>query len=239
MTYEATSSPELTEHERNQALLAEAEMGGVLLGAYLAATAHDPRLEAVMIVPITEPDHKQAAYAVPADVTRSGKQEVHLRLGGLDRTLDYFASVLRDFPQPFALIAERIGVEPGEMTPQLMYVHSLLHELGHAAEHLDFENNMDRLRMRNRYEREALPLGYIGLAEVMDPSSKIRQSIDRNWPMFQAELGVSTIHDLAQLQGVAYRKLSSEARADYFSAHIFKTNPELLDGLTALQYESV
>jgi hypothetical protein len=122
-------------------------------------------------------------------------------------------------------------VNPNQLTPQLLYVQSVLHEMGHVTEHMDFENSMDDLRQRNKQERTALPLGYVSLTRLMDPNSELRQRVDQHWDELSQKHGVSDIMGLARLQGETYRGLTSETVADNFASDVFDINPQLKDQL--------
>jgi hypothetical protein len=232
MSEQQTGMNEFSQDEQNEALLRRSELGVVLAEAYREAANLDPRLGKVKVVPIDDPQEKSHAFAVASDVSASGQHEVHVRLDNLDEVLDKYAQAMRDFPVSIDVISKRMNVDPSSVTPQFLYVQSVLHEMGHVTEHMDYEDNMDDLRLRNKQERATLPLGYHSLTKLMDPSSELRQRVDRHWNELSTKHGVDDIEGLARVQGEAYRNLTSEHHADTFAADVFDTDPQLVQQLS-------
>ncbi len=233
-----TNTTEYSQDEQNETLLAQSELGVILQDAYREATNLDPRLRDMKIVPIEDPNEKSYGHATPKDVSESGKHEIHIRLSDLDGALGHYTDAIRDYPISVDIISQRMHVDPSQVTPQLLYVQSILHEMGHVAEHMDYEDNMDALRLRNKQERTALPLGYHSLTKLMDPGSELRQQVDRHWDELSAKHGVDDIEGLARVQGEAYRNLTSENRADMFAADVFDINPQMVQQLSQPTVES-
>lgn len=224
---EVLRTAEQSQHDLNESLLENSELGVILADAYRAATDLDPRLEDMKIVPIEDPAETRHGFARPAQLSESSKHEVHVRLNDLDTVLAYYEKAMEDYPFSINIIADRLGVAKEEVTPQLLYVQSILHEMGHVTEFMDFEGRMDELKDRNKKERLALPLGYNSLTKLMDPTSELRQRVDEHWDELAREHNVSDIHGLAEIQGVAYRNLTSERVADNFATDVFDVNPQL------------
>lgn len=234
MSKEQTSNiTENVQDEQNETLLDQSELGVILADAYRTATDLEPRLMNMKIVPIEDANEKAHGYAVAKDVSESGEYEVHIRLNDLDEVLDYYSAAIGDFPASTEIINKRLRhVEPNKVTPQLLYVQSVLHEMGHVVEYMDHEDNMGGLRQRNKQERAALPLGYTSLTKLVDPTSELRQRVDQHWDELSSKHGVESVEELVGVQGEAYRNLTSETVADNFATDVFATNPQLYDQLT-------
>lgn len=229
---------ELTQDEQNEHLLGQSELGVIVQDAYREATSIDPRLSEMKIVAIDDEEEKSHGFATPGDVSESGKHEVHIRLNNLDEILGYYKESIKDYPASIESISERMHLKPDQVTPQLLYVQSILHEMGHVTEYMDYENDMDSLRLRNKQERTALPLGYHSLTKLMDSESTLRQSVDQHWEELRTKHGVDDIDGLARVQGTAYRNLTSERHADMFAADVFDANPQMTQQLSQSSVET-
>jgi len=229
-----TPSPaELSQEEQNEALLGQSELGVILTDAYRTAVNLDPRLADIKISPISDPQDHRYGYATPkwAVSNESGQHEIHVRLDDLDGTLAYYAKAMQDLPAGVDMIASRLGVEPQKVTPQLLYVQSILHEMGHLTEYMDNEGDPAALQHRVKAERAALPIGNVTAGALITPGTKAYEFVEASWDEIQAGLGVASRDDLVARQAREYRTMTSETIADGFATNVFVSNPQMYDQL--------
>ncbi|HUC89953.1 MAG TPA: hypothetical protein VMR45_04070 [Patescibacteria group bacterium] len=219
-------------HDKNLQTLQCAEMSAILLDAYNTAITVDPRLKEVEIVPIPA-DNPRFAFATPAWASPTGKHQVNLHLEGLTAVLDTYRTTVDRVPGARKLFAAVMGVEESAITPMQLYIHSIVHELGHIPEYIEYEQNPEQLRLRKRTEKEAMPAGRAAVSHLLDPSSAARQALDAIFPSIASKLGIQTFDQLIELQHRAYRNLTSEKRADDFAARCLAANPALRDRLAS------
>lgn len=215
----------------NEQLLSTSEIGPFMVDAYRSAVELDPRMSEIAIVPIEDPEDPRmgVARAKDANTNVTGKHEIHIRLNDLDGILAMYEARSKDHPEAIAMIAERIGVSPEEVTPQLLHVQTMLHEMGHLTEHMDDEEAGDPRRGMERRKKEmaSLPLGAIAVGKLSNPNSAESQYFEANWQRHAQEQGDISRDDLIALQAMGYRNLTSERIADNFAADVFTINPEL------------
>lgn len=222
---------EQEDNDPNYEILRNSEVGVILAEAYVCAVNLDPRLEGIGIVPITDEDEKRHGYATPKWASESGNHEIHVRLDNLDETLDYYAKAMDASPDTMRIIAENMGIDVSMLTPQMMYVQSILHEMGHITEFMDYEDNPEELRNRTRQEKLALPLGNVTVGKLINEDSPVRQNVLENWDEVQTRTGAQSMDELITMTAVAYRGMTSETIADNFASDVFAVNPHMYDQL--------
>ncbi len=232
MQEEIPNITELSQGDRNEALLRNSELGVILHDAYLTATNIDPRLDDVVIVPNDSGDNR-IAFARHKENAASGRYEVHLRLNDLDKSLALQEDILKNVQGARELFAGILGIEPDQVTPQLLHVFSILHEFGHITEYMDNEGNEVELQRRMRREKAALPIGNTITSKLLDPSTLAHRTVIENWEQISAQHGVRSMGDLIEKQHGAYRGMTSEHTADMFAVDVFATNTQLVDQLNA------
>ena len=230
-TIETSAANQEEQYDANYEKLRNSELGVIMAEAYQAATELDPRLEDIGVVSITDPDEKRIAFARPKWAAESGKHEIHVRLEDLDEALAIYEEAMNKAPDGKRVIAERLGVDPKDVTPQLLFVHSTLHEMGHLTEYMDFEDNPGDLKTRQRAEKMALPIGGATASQLIDPDSKVRKAVDAQWPQVQSSLQVGSMDELITMQAVAYRGMTSETIAGNFATDVFAMEPVMMDQL--------
>lgn len=223
--------------ERNEELLGKTELGVILAPAYREAVNLDPRLGDIDIQTIDNPDEVRHGFARPSWASESGKHEIHVRLEDLDGTLAHYQKAIDEAPDAIAIIAERMGIDVDRVTPQMMYVQSILHEMGHLTEHMDYEDNPEEFRRRNKAEKAALPIGNTTVSKLIAIDSPIRQQVEQHWDEVSQRTGAGSIDELISMQSIAYRSMTSEAHADNFAADVFLANPQLYDQLSQQSVE--
>ena len=179
--------------DKNYELLRNSEVGVILAEAYEEAARLDPRLAAIEIKDITDPDEKRYGHATPSWASETGKHQIHVRLSDLDGTLAHYQGAMDQAPVAIELIAKRMGIEPSQVTPQLMFTQSILHEMGHITEYMDYEDHPDELRERNRREKLSLPIGNTTVGKLIQVDSPIRQQVEANWGQVQAQTGAESM----------------------------------------------
>lgn len=217
---------------RNEALLGTSELGIILTDAYRAAVDLDPRMANIEIVPIVDPEDSRHGYASSKESKNNvtGNHEVHIRLNDLDQVLNKYKQAMQEAPEAIGIIADQLGVSPEDITPQTLYVQSILHEMGHLTEHMDAEEAGEPRAPieRRKVEMQAMPLGALAVGKLAKPASAESVWFEANWQQQAERHGVSTREELIAIQSVAYRALTSEKIADNFAADVFLTNPQLL-----------
>lgn len=235
MPTEVVQNQEMSQGTQNRELLRDSELGVLLIDAYHSAIKEDGRLEEVKVVPISDPDDKRFAYARPAwaENNESGRHEVHIRLHDLDETLARYEQIMHDAPKNVDIIANRIGhgIDPSEVTPQLLFVQSMLHELGHTIEYMNNQDDPEALKRRIKVEKAAMPAGAMSVGSMLDVESPARTYVDTHWQHIHEDTGASSIDELIAMQTVAYRDTTAEKHADMFAADVFSTNPLLAQQL--------
>ncbi len=222
---------------QNVELLRGAEMGVILETAYLEAVKLDPRLADVEIVPLDD-ESSSIARARPAWVSENGRHQVHLSVDNLDDKLLKIDDSLDGIPGARQHFADKMGISSDEITPQLMHVFALLHELGHVSEYMDYENNPEELNTRVKREKLALPIGRATVSAIMSEGTRANTFVQKNWDAIHDSLGVATMEELLQKQHDAYRDMTSETFADDFAASVLAMNPVLLDQMTGGNLEN-
>jgi hypothetical protein len=217
---------------KNFELLEGSELGAVLRDAYKTAINLDPRLEEVEIVPL-EDESNRVAFARPSwNPESGGHNQVHIRLNDLDEALTRTQNVLDNIPGARKLFGDMLDIEPQEVTPQLLHVFSIMHELGHTGQYFDHADDPSVLAEQVKKDKEALPIGRATVSALMDKNSFARKFVEDNWHKVIQVTGVSTIEELIEKQHGAYRQTKSEKAADDFARDVFATNPQLIDQLS-------
>lgn len=220
----------LTTDAKNHELLRGAELGILLDEAYSRAIAVDARVSDIQIVPVPE-DSNRVAFATPSWESPSGKHQVHIRLGGLAPILDRYTAKVDSTPGARKLFAQMLGVPPSDLTPQLLYVQSFLHEFGHPLEYMRYELRPNDLLARQQREKAAMPVGVVSISTLVAMTPSERQNMETQLHTTAQRPGIHTFDQLVQAQHEAYRNMTSERRADEFAADVLARNPALLHSL--------
>ncbi|HMS31307.1 MAG TPA: hypothetical protein PJ984_02840 [Candidatus Saccharibacteria bacterium] len=222
-----------SQNDKNYELLRQSELGVLLTRAYIGAVNHDLRLCEVNIVDLDE-NSNSTAFARPkwGKGNTSGRHEVHIRNSNLDEVLDHYKKELAVRPAVVARVADMLGINRREVTPQLFHVFTMLHELGHVSDFFDHEDDPEAYAREIRKARLSLPLGYLRTSKILDPKSDIHRKIlahrDELFTMYK----VDTLDDLLALHHDKYRDMPHEKHADYFAVEVLELNPTLLDQLS-------
>jgi hypothetical protein len=231
--YLPANTAEFDQEERNMALLRNSELGVVLEDAYIDAMNVDPRISEIAVVPITDPAEKRPAFARPAWET--GRHEIHIRLDNLDDTLGIYKDVMQKSPGTVQEIAKTLDIQPTEVTPQLLFAQSILHEMGHTLEFFDYQEqgktSEDHAR-DSKIEAAKRPLGGLVASRLLDPNSKQYQAIVNNWDAVSRKEGVNSPEELFDKTAVAHRHTKFEHDADRFAATVLQMQPGMMTQLT-------
>ncbi len=216
----------------NEELLVRSEIGIFLLDAYHSAISIDPRMSDIAIVPIEDPDDPRHGYALSKESkgNETGVHEVHIRLDDLDAILAKYEEAMKGAPEAIRIIAGQLGIPAEEITPQALYVQSILHEMGHLTENMDAEEAGEPSLPNERRKKEmaAMPLGQLAISKLSKPDSAESIWFEKEWQNQAKRHGVETREELIDMQSTAYRNMTSEKIADGFAADVFATNPLLL-----------
>jgi hypothetical protein len=221
---------------RNRELLKSSELGQVLESVYIEAMNLDPRLAEVEIVPIDD-DSPSVAQARPSWASETGKHQVRLRLNDLDSALAKAKQSLDSIPGAREIFASKLGIEPVMMTPQMLYIFGVAHELGHVIEYMDNESNPEAFKERRRKERAALPIGNATVSALMNVDSSAQKYVEENWKDISETFHLASREELLNLQHLAYRGMTAEKHADNFAESVFVGQPTIIDKMTAPSIE--
>lgn len=232
------NSAELSQEEQNQEVLRNAELGVILERAYIDAMNTDPRLADIAVVPITDPDEKKPAFAVAnwtPGQNQTGKHEVHIRLDNLDETMAIYEDVMRRSPGAVEAIAETLDMPVSEMTAPLLYVQSILHEMGHTLEFMDAEaqgKTPEEHKHEVKAEAVKRPLGGLVASHLLDETSRSYQLVTDNWDQIAQQESVASLDELFDKTATAHRHLHFEHEADKFAGRVLQMQPVMVEQLT-------
>lgn len=228
------SETQTTQHDQNaqnQELLRRSELGVLLSRAYLSAINLSPRLADIQLMELPA-DSKHIATASPRwrAHNTTGNHVVSIHTENIDELLEHYEQELAIRPEVVEHVSSMLHIEPEQMTPQLFYVFSILHEMGHTDDYFEHEDNPDEFEHNVKVSRESLPLGWVTTNDLLDPGSDVHKRVMADTELFDRH-GVTTIHELAALNLTAYRNMRHERYADEFAAEVLLYEPELMDQL--------
>ena len=236
---ENQTSLESEQKAKNLEVLRNSEMGEVLEKAYLGAVELDSRLTDIIIVPLEEDDNRDAV-ARPSwnKNNESGKHQIMINLNNVTESLGKFEKRMKDIPVNTAKIAQTLGLDPSEVTPELFYVQAMLHEMGHTLEFMDYQEEgktpEDHKHDRD-IERKKLPL-----ERPVTTLEKNRGTIINHWGDLSAQasdkyskhkqqhVSIGTFDDLVGATADVYRDTKFEHSADKFAAEVLAKQPEIV-----------
>lgn len=241
---EHEATPESEQKVKNLELLRNSEMGETLEKAYLAAVEADPRLADIVVVPMEAGDHRDAAArAAWAENNQSGQHEIILNLHDIPASLAKFEERMKDIPINTEKIAQTLGIDASEVTPELLYVQSMIHEMGHTLEFMDYQEagkTPEDHKHDRSDERKKLPL-----ERSVTELEKHKDFILENWAEASnkasakysahkhADVSIDTFDGLASATADVYRDTKFEHAADKFAAEVLAKQPELVESLKA------
>ncbi|HEX5447654.1 MAG TPA: hypothetical protein VFW90_00405 [Candidatus Saccharimonadales bacterium] len=221
---------------KNLELLRNSELGQVLSRVYIEAMNLDPRLAEVEIIRLDD-ESPSLAQARPSWATETGRHQVHLQLNNLEKALAKTKQSLDTVPGAREIFASKLGIEPEMMTPQMLYVFGVAHELGHITEYMDYEADPEALKERRKKERAALPIGNTTVSALMKVDSNARKYVEENWDDISKAFHITSFEELLNLQHSAYRSMSGERHADNFAESVFVGQPAIIDQMAAPSLE--
>lgn len=229
---ESLSKPEKNKSvlEQNiEILKAQGENGDNLAGWYLKAIEKYPELKEVLIV--QRPDGKVGAFSRSkfSKKNTSGRHEIFL-----DLTPGSEIRYMHDFnhrQESLRLIAERLRIKPEALSPRIFQVWILLHELGHALDHIHTSLPGDKKIKARANEMKTLPIGNGRIEDLRRPEVKAEllkhenlfedltkkyKSVIRD---FEGGI-IDDYDDVIRLQEREYKSLPTEVYADDFATSI-------------------
>jgi SAM-dependent methyltransferase len=230
---------ETAQQTKNREILRDSEMGETLEKAYLGAVELDGRLADIAVVLIKGGEHRHA-FARPmwSKENETGKHEIHISLEDLNGTLATFEEAMK-IKSNTEKIAKTLGVEPDEVTPELFYVQSMVHEMGHTLEYMDYqeagktpeEHKHDQKEARNMLPIEGQPVSNLKKNEeaVVDQWGAIAPHASKRYSAHKhADLEITTFDELIDATADVYRDTPFEHAADKFAANVLAQQPELV-----------
>ena len=241
---EYQTNPESEQKAKNLEILRNSEMGETLEKAYLAAVEADGRLADIVVVPMEAGDHRDAAArAAWTEGNQSGKHEIIINLHDIPASLAKFQERIDQIPINTEKIAQTLGIDPGEVTPQLMYVQSMIHEMGHTLEYMDYQEagkTPEDHRHDQQTERKRLPLerSVTALEKHKDYvlehwGEASKQASDKYSAHKHTEVSINNFDELTSATADVYRDTKFEHAADKFAAEVLAKQPEIVESLKA------
>ena len=229
---ESVSKPEKKKSvlEQNiEILKAQGENGDNLAGWYLRAVEKYPELKEVLI--LQRPEGKIGAFSRSkfSKKNASGRHEIFLDLtaGSEQRYMEDFSHR----QESIRLIAERLRIQTEALSPRTFQVWILLHELGHALDHIH-TNMTGKEKIKARAdEMKTLPIGNGRIEDLRKPEVKeelmkkpnILEVLSEKYRSVITDFRggkVNDYEDLIRLQEREYKSLPSEVYADDFATSI-------------------
>ena len=229
---ESESKPEKNKSvlEQNIDILkSQGENGENLVAWYLKVIDKYPELKEVLI--LQRPEGKIGAFSRSkfSKKNESGRHEIFL-----DLTPGSELRYMQDFThrqESLRLIAERLRIPKESLTPRLFQVWILLHELGHALDHIHTKLTGEKKIEARTQEMKTLPIGSGRIEDLRRPEVKAEllkhenlfedltkkyKSVIRD---FEGGI-IDDYDDVIRLQEREYKSLPSEVYADDFATSI-------------------
>ncbi len=199
--------------EVNRDLLAPTNSRLGLLDIYEAATRSNPTLKRVRVVPIDPSDKSRIGCAKNGFQDGDGVHSVFINMSpaGLELARHH----LVDDKFPVQLIAEMVGSELEDFTPENLIRFMFAHELGHTLFYEQFTDNPSEYKKLTDFEFSKLPIPNVRASWLTTDEG--RKWVAENWQAIQHNLGVSTFDELVSRQARAYRQMRQERFADDFA----------------------
>jgi hypothetical protein len=230
---ESESKPEKNKsvlQQNIELLKAQGENGDNLAGWYLQAVKKYPELKEILIV--QRPEGKIGAFSRSkfSKKNKSGRHEVFL-----DLSPDSDTRYMEDFKhrqESLRLIAERLRIPKESLNSRTFQVWILLHELGHALDHIHTNlSGEEKITARSK-EMETLPIGKVRIEDLR--TLETQEELLQNYPDLFEGLSqkyksiitdfpggvVDGWEDVIRLQEREYKSLPSEVYADDFATSI-------------------
>ena len=207
-----------------QVLESAGEVGKIFARAYEAAAGNFPELRDVDIIlgdPEREPvlkktggfaRHQSQTFRQRPSVT------VNARLG-----IEHYRNLMKERRVSAQISAEKAGIDPDKVTPEILAAFIFLHELGHARHYL-IEPDGDKYREQRKIEMEALPFGNWNpgrLALALDAGGKLDTWYTTNEKIL-SQKGYPTRESIVEAQERAYHSINTEDIPDQFASKVIK-----------------
>ena len=137
-------------------------------------------------------------------------------------------------------IAKTLGIDAAEVTPELLYIQSTIHEMGHTIEFMDYQargKTPEDHRHDRAVERKRLPLERT-VGTLMRPQNI--QTIRANWESASRvaskkysahkgrDIGIRDFDQLVDATADVYRDTKFEHAADVFAANVLRGLPDII-----------
>lgn len=222
---EQLTIPETPQYHKNIDLLRQSQFGHVLEKAYEAVLDLEPRLMDVNLV------DDNRTEAVPswrqADDVRQHK--VYFPVANPDVAARFPVTAVNYINEMEIERSAGIMTTPVErLTPEMRAVAAFMHELGHTAQFLEFEDNPQDFETMFKEDRAEWPIPDTLFTELSTTigRQKIAEHRDRLSGL-EDDQGRIAFSDVKTAQYMAYRDSSTEQYADSFAAFAVATHPEL------------
>ncbi len=196
-------------------------------------------------------------YITPEDESETGGYFELVEVGGdvpvptvfvMPEQTDHMRDLMRNRQSSAKMVAHMLGIPFEKMTPRLLGLFIMAHELGHATDYIrNYELNSDYKGIKAVEEWDmhyavnllSLPVSGLDPAELrqeMKNFGNLDEFLNK-FPDTKKEIDlekVKTLDDLLHEQEIAYRSMPYENYADNFAVNFLKRNAQELEILELL-----
>lgn len=225
-----TLAPPITDlAQRNLELLEQTgEYGQAMKEVYQTAMDLDPRLQDVEFVAAAK-ETPSPAMARPAWHSETGKHQVLINTHNIDGVMSKIISFVDSVPGARELFAAQIDIQPEELTPAMLLMHVVGHELGHIRDYMDYEDDPEAFDAQRETEWSALPVKNFPASKLAQQGYYGSQQTKDLWRRTAYQKGFGSFEELLQAQHTAYRNMRTERIADDFAVEILDRRRDLVD----------
>lgn len=140
--------------------------------------------------------------------------------------VEHYRKLMTERRVSVEISAQKIGIDPKDMTPEILAVFIQLHELGHGYHYLTEIPNGEEYKKKRKEELDSLPLpGWnpARLANGLEEGGELDEWYTTNEEQLRKN-GLPTRQSIIEAQERAYHSISTEDFPDQFAAKIIKEN---------------
>lgn len=144
--------------------------------------------------------------------------------------IEHYEKLMRERRVSSEVSAQKIGIDPKDMTPEILAVFIQLHELGHGYHYLTEIPDGNEYKKKRKKELDSLPLPGWNPAQLANGLEK-EGELDEWYTTNEEQLrknGFPTRQSIVEEQEKAYHSISTEDFPDQFAAKIIKENFHVL-----------
>lgn len=219
--YDPTDSLPPSQIENINRLQQAGELGSRFADIYSWAAEDSPELAEILIIPTDKSVFPLLEYTGGAVCHQghsdSGLPELYINTGD---GIDHYQMLMTE-RRIGELNSENLGIDPSEMTPQLLADFIFLHELGHSKDFLNDMSDIETYENQRDLDMGSLPLPNLSPPEVksMLTSPGIQKALVEGTVSYASyELAKQTLY----AQEAAYHATRIEDYANQFAARMLR-----------------